>query len=112
MGMNIATLGGYSLPLNFEYEATPRLRVSILETYYADVTQVRPFYSGDTIISYSCTMVGNTLKGNLKTLFEAGNTVTFKDYEGTSVTVLLKEFKAKQVKGLWNISGEMKVIPS
>jgi hypothetical protein len=112
MPFNVATLGGYNLPLNFEYEAEPKRRVSVVETYYADVTQIRPYYSGDTYFTFTCNMVADALKSNLDTLFQADNTVTFKDYEGSSHTVFLCEFKAKQVKGMWNISGRMKIIPT
>lgn len=112
MPFNVCKLGGYSLPLNFQYESENKRRVAVVETFYADVTQVRPHYEGDTYFTFSCKMMTDALKSNIEALYEADNTVTFVDYEGTSYTVFLLEFKAKQVKSLWDVDGKMKVIPT
>jgi hypothetical protein len=113
MPFTYCTLGGKTLPLNFEWEPDgKKRRMEVLETYYADVTQIRPYYEGDTYFSFSCKMVTDTLKSDLETLFEADNTITFKDYEGRQYTVFLCEFHYKQRKGMWDITGKIKVIPT
>jgi hypothetical protein len=113
MSFTQCKLGAYDLPLNFQWEPDgKKRRMAVVETYYADVTQIRPYYAGDTYFSFSCPMVSDSLKSNLESIFTADNTVTFKDYESVSYTVFLCEFHYKQRKGMWDISGKMKVIPT
>jgi len=112
MPMTSAYLGAVALPLDFAYYLERRARISVSQTLTADVVQTRDYYEGDTYYSFSCNYVSSTVQSAFLVAFKAQVAVTFKDYDGSSISVLITEFSDKEEAGYYNISGKMKVIPA
>lgn len=105
MALSFCTLSGVSLPLNFKYNYVKPQRFAELKTLGGSQIQKGGFQDTDIKIAFSCDIVSASLKNSIDSLFQTGSSITFKDLDGTSHSVLIIEFHSIEEASYFNLTG-------